>query len=81
MKDLDIAVVSREASGVDATIVGRTARDTRLQVTAKSVTERTSKVYVRAGVFGDDPLQQRLLTRIHENLTGSAELKPTPATP
>src|SRR5437762_3111892 len=64
MKDLDIAVISSDASGVDASIVGRTARDAKVQVTAKTQTEKTSKVFVRVGVFGDDPLQARILERI-----------------
>jgi hypothetical protein len=68
MKDLDIAVVSNDSSGVDATIVGRTARDTRIQVTVKAETDKTSKVFIRAGVWGDDPLQSKLLDRIRSNL-------------
>jgi len=67
-KDLDIAVISREYTDVDATIIGRTARDTRVQVTAKAETDKTSKVFIRAGVFGDDPLQARVLERIRANL-------------
>src|SRR5436309_1342174 len=60
MKDLDIAVISRSASDVDASIVGRTARDTKLEVTVKSQTTSTSKVFIRAGVFGDAVLQDKL---------------------
>jgi hypothetical protein len=72
MNDMDITVVSRKATTVDAEIEGRTAKDTKLHVTAKSENERTSRVYIRAGVFGDDPLQERLLTRIRDNLGLSA---------
>ena len=68
MRDMGISVISNESSSVDANIVGRTARDTKLEVTAKSVTDRTSKVYIRAGVFGDDVLQQKLLDGIKSNL-------------
>jgi hypothetical protein len=70
MRELGIAVISREASKVDAKIKGRTARDTSVDVTAKAETEKTSKVYVRVGVFGDDPLQARLLDGIKSHLSG-----------
>ena len=80
MKDLDIAVVSHDATGVDATVVGRTARDTRIQVTAKVETDKTTKIFVRAGVFGDDALQSRLIDKIRDNLAHPIE-RSTSATP
>ena len=73
MRDLDIAVISKAATGVDASIVGRTARDTKVDITAKAETDRTSKVFIRVGVFGDDPLQARLIERIRANLGAPAE--------
>ena len=68
MRDMGISVISNESSSVDANIVGRTARDTKLEVTAKAVTDRTSKVFIRAGVWGDEVLQQKLLDGIKSNL-------------
>src|SRR5215471_2543945 len=61
MKDLDIKVISNDSSAVDANIVGRTARDTKIEVTVKSESKELSKIFIRAGVFGDDALQDRLL--------------------
>lgn len=79
MEKLEISVISTDSSSVDAKIVGRTARDTRLTVTAKSTTAKLSELSIRAGRFGDDALQARLLEEIR------AQLKPalaaeTPAT-
>src|SRR5947207_241390 len=68
MKDLDIAMVSREAGEAESTVVGRTAKDTKIEVTAKAETTKTSRIYIRVGVFGDDPLQAKLLGKIKENL-------------
>jgi ABC-type proline/glycine betaine transport system substrate-binding protein len=68
MRDMGISVISNESSSVDANIVGRTARDTKIEVTAKAITDRTSKVFIRAGVWGDEVLQQNLLNGIKSNL-------------
>jgi hypothetical protein len=76
MKQMDIAVISHEATGLDARIVGRTARDTKLEVNVKGQGEHASTVSIRAGVFGDDALQANLLAKIKSNLGNSA---PAPA--
>src|SRR4051794_1066373 len=81
MRDLNITVISRQATKVDANIEGRTASDTKLNVPAKSETERTSRVFIRAGVFGDDPLQERLLSRIRDNLGLPTSRTSSTATP
>lgn len=69
MKDLDIAVISTSSSSIDAKVVGRTARDTKLTVVAKSQGSKFSELSVRAGVFGDDAIQHRLLEQIKTNLS------------
>jgi hypothetical protein len=74
LKKLEISIISAEASSVDSKVVGRTARDTRLIVTAKSSTAKLSELSIRAGRFGDDALQARLLEEIR------AELKKTTVT-
>jgi hypothetical protein len=79
MKELDVAVVSASSSGVDAKIVGRTARDTKLQVTVKSQTPKFSTVDVRAGVFGDESLQNALLDKIKSNLGAAPTTAPSSA--
>jgi hypothetical protein len=72
MKQMDVAIISHEATGLDAKIVGRTARDTKLEVSVKGEGEHTSKVSIRAGVFGDDALQTALLAKIKANLGKSS---------
>ena len=76
MKSLDIAVISSGSTSIDGTVVGRTARDTKLTVTIKGQSDRLSKVYVRAGVFGDDAIQHNLIEKIKQELgqtTSAAE--------
>jgi hypothetical protein len=68
MKDLDLAVIVRESSGMDGKVIGRTARDVKMTVVVKGHTDKVSNVSVRAGMFGDDGMQARLLDKIRENL-------------
>lgn len=68
MQDLDLAVIARESSGMDGKVIGRTARDVKMTVVVKGHTDKLSNVSVRAGMFGDDGMQARLLDRIRQNL-------------
>jgi hypothetical protein len=79
MKDMGLAVVSSQASKLDAKVVGRTARDTKLQVIVKAESTGTSKVSIRAGHFGDDALQSQLLGEIQKRLGLAAPAPNEPA--
>src|SRR4051812_21083408 len=68
MKTMDILVISQEASDVEATIDGHTPKDAKIHVTVKRETDRTSKIFIRAGMFGDEVMQARLLEEIRKNL-------------
>ncbi len=82
MQKLQISVISSGASSVDAKVVGRTARDTKLTVTAKASNLGSSTLSIRAGTFGDDALQARLLEEIHSELglTPATTARSAPAT-
>jgi K+-transporting ATPase c subunit len=75
-KDMSVTVVSNSASTIDSEVVGRTARDVKIDVVAKSRSEKMSEVFIRVGVFGDDPLQGQVLDRIKTNLA-SATTQPS----
>lgn len=81
MKDLQVVVVAKHASAIDAKVTGRTARDTRLIVDARGNTVGSSKVSIRAGRFGDDDLQAQLLAGIRRNLglPPADSIQPAPA--
>ena len=79
-KDLDLSIISKESSGLDGKLIGRTARDVKLTVVVKGESERVSKVSIRTGVFGDDPMQSRILEKIRQHLNdapASARAAPT----
>ncbi len=71
-KDLEIAVISKEASSLDGKVTGRTARDVKLVVVVKGESDKLSKVSVRVGTFGDDAMQSRVLEKIKQELAGTA---------
>jgi hypothetical protein len=80
-KDLDLSVISKESSGLDGKVIGRTARDVKLTVVVKGQSERVSKVSIRTGVFGDDPMQYRILEKIRQHLgDGGAPVATGPTT-
>jgi len=68
MKDLNIAHISTDRSDSECNISGRTDRDAKVQVTARAETEKSTKIFIRVGVWGDDVLQARILERIRANL-------------
>ena len=74
-KDLDLAVISKESSSLDAKLIGRTARDVKLTVVIKGESDKLSRISIRTGVFGDDAMQHRVLEKIRQHL-GTA---PAPA--
>ena len=71
-KDLELAVISKESSSLDAKIVGRTARDVKMTVVIKGESEKLSRISIRTGVFGNDAMQHRLLEKIREHLASPA---------
>jgi len=68
LMQMGMVVISNSVSAVDATVIARTGRDKKVEVTAKVQTERRSVVSIRVGVFGDEMLQRDLLDKIKENL-------------
>lgn len=68
VRDLEFAPISERKSGVDASIVVRTALDKRIEVVLKKVGDRNTHVSIRVGVFGDEALSLALLDRIKKAL-------------
>lgn len=64
---MDIRITSREASALDGEVVGRTARDEKVQVIATSKIEGRTQVEVRVGLIDDDAAR-RVLDAVLERL-------------
>ncbi|MFA4943614.1 MAG: DUF3568 family protein [Lentisphaeria bacterium] len=65
---LEIRKISAGASALDAEVVGRTATDKKVTVTAKAAGKAESDVAIRVGVFGDEALSRRIYDEIKAQL-------------
>ena len=71
-KQMDLTVISSNASSLDGKVVARNAGDTRVIVVVRAEGERSSRVSIRVGNFGDDVMQATLLEKIKANLKSGA---------
>jgi len=60
LEEMEIVVTRRKASAIDGEVVGRTARDEKVQVTATSRVEGRTAVEVRVGLIDDDAARRIL---------------------
>src|SRR4051812_36156287 len=63
LKGMEVAVVSKNASALDGSVQGRTARDVKISIVVKAETEKFSHISVRVGVFGDSAMQASILEK------------------
>ncbi len=68
LNQLEFANISNKKSSVDAELVSRTALDKKVEVRLQKVTDRSTKVIVRVGVFGDETLSMSILDKIRAGL-------------
>ena len=64
LNQLEFANISNKKSTVDAEIVSRTALDKKVEIRLEKVTDRSTKVTIRVGVFGDETLSMSILDKI-----------------
>jgi hypothetical protein len=64
LTQLEFANISNKKSTVDAQLVSRTALDKKVEITLQKVTDRSTKVMIRVGVFGDETLSMSILDKI-----------------
>jgi len=60
LEEMEIVVTTRKASAIDGEVVGRTAREEKVQVTASSRVEGRTVVEVRVGLIDDDAARRIL---------------------
>jgi hypothetical protein len=76
MKKLDLSVISKQAGNSEGQVVGRSSRDVKFTVAIKSEGQRLSTISIRAGVFGNDAMQDQLLREIRSELASTAAVEP-----
>jgi hypothetical protein len=68
LTQLEFANISNKKSSVDAQLVSRTALDKKVEITLQKVTDRSTKVIIRVGVFGDETLSMSIMDKIKAGL-------------
>ena len=68
VQDLKFALVSSKVDAVSGEIIARTARDVKIEIHLKKVSDNSTAVDIRVGVFGDQAISQQLLDQIRRNL-------------
>lgn len=70
LEDMNIPITSSAATAVDGEVVARTASDDRISISVKSVTEKSTRLKIRVGTFGDKAVSFNILDRIKAKLGG-----------
>jgi hypothetical protein len=68
LRQLEFARISDKKSAIDAQLVARTALDKKVEITLEKVTDRSTKVMVRVGLFGDETLSMSIMDKIKAEL-------------
>ncbi|MGE5608167.1 MAG: DUF3568 family protein [Bacillota bacterium] len=68
VKDLGFVLVSSNGSAADGEVIARTATDKRVKVTMKRLSEKSSKVTIRVGTWGDEAISVQVLEKIKAHL-------------
>jgi hypothetical protein len=68
IKQLEFAKISEKKDALEAILIARTAADRKVEIKVFKVSDQTSKVQIRVGVFGDQALSLTVLDKIKINL-------------
>ncbi len=68
VRDLKFAPISSKVDAVSGDIIARTARDVKIEIQLKKVSDNSTAVDIRVGVFGDQAVSQQILEQIKRNL-------------
>jgi hypothetical protein len=65
---LEFAKISEKKDGLKAEFVARTALDKKVEINVTKSGDKLTKVEIKVGLFGDQPLSQSILDKIRSNL-------------
>lgn len=68
LEGLKYAKISNQQDALQATLISRNAADQKIELYLEKLTDDATKLKIRVGTFGEDSLQQEILTRIKSNL-------------
>lgn len=68
IKELEFAKVSENKDALSAELIARTALDKKIKIEITNSGKKLTKIKIRVGVFGDEPLSLAILGKIREQL-------------
>jgi hypothetical protein len=68
MDDLKYTVISQNEDAQYAEIIARNAKDEKIKVAMEFVSDASTKIEIRVGVFGDQELSLQILEKIKKHL-------------
>lgn len=68
IQSLEFAKISENKDALTAIHISRTADDKKIEVKVTKITESTSRVQIRVGIFGNEQLSLTILDKIKEHL-------------
>jgi hypothetical protein len=68
MADLKFAKIVETQDAIQAVLTYRDARDRKIELFLAKETDVSTKLKIRVGTFGEDMLQQEILSRVKSNL-------------
>lgn len=68
MDELELNIISKEKTALDAKIITRTSQDKKIQIILKRTEADTTKLSIRIGMFGDETQSRTIYDQIKKNL-------------
>jgi hypothetical protein len=68
MEDLQLTVVSSKTSGLDGSLIARTAQDKKVSIHVEKLSDTASQLRIRVGAFGDQDLALTILNKLKAKL-------------
>lgn len=68
IQQLEFAKISENKDALTAIIISRTADDKKIEVKVSKISDSTTRIQIRVGVFGNEALSLTVLDKIKENL-------------
>jgi len=66
--NLKFIIISKEVDKLAGEIIARTTQDQKITIKLNKVTENTTKISIRVGIFGDQTLSRNVLDEIKKEL-------------
>lgn len=68
LKKLELIKVNHSKTALEAVHTYRNAKDDKIVITLEKFTDRTTKIYIKVGIFGDEALSHNILEEVKEKL-------------